>query len=191
MNRRGGIFVPPVPRDTIRKTDQMLATPRTCLRRPCARDLPAWESYFLSDRASLLGGGPSAGSGLAWRVFATFLGHWELNQCGPFVVTQRDRGEPIGLVGPWFPANWPERELSWSIWEPRFEGGGYAFEAVTAVRAHIFRDLGWTTAVSYIDKTNRRSIALAERLGCQLDETADTPDGDDLLVYRHLTGEAG
>ena len=44
--------------------------------------------------------------------------------------------------------------------------------------------LGWTTCVSYIDPANRRSIALAERLGAQEDTTAPKPDAY-CRVYRH------
>jgi RimJ/RimL family protein N-acetyltransferase len=54
------------------------------------------------------------------------------------------------------------------------------------VRAHAFRDLGWTTAVSYIDPDNARSIALAERLGAVRDRGARQPVFDKpCLVYRH------
>jgi RimJ/RimL family protein N-acetyltransferase len=39
--------------------------------------------------------------------------------------------------------------------------------------------------VSYIDRNNSRSIALAERLGAVPDPDAATPDNSDDLVYRH------
>ncbi len=52
------------------------------------------------------------------------------------------------------------------------------------LRRHAYEDLGWETAVSYIDPANARSIALAERLGCTRDDAADRVHPDD-LVYRH------
>lgn len=167
----------------------MLQTERLILRRPEPDDLATWQDYFLSERACHLGGGLSVGSGLAWRVFSSFLGHWELNGCGPFVMSLLAKNERIGLVGPWYPSNWPEKEISWSIWNADFEGHGYAFEAASAVRKHVFVDLNWQTAVSYIDQSNTRSIALAERLGCYQDTEADTPDGESVLVYRHKTDD--
>lgn len=163
----------------------MLTTDRLILRRPEPRDLDPWIAYFLSDRAAPQGGGPSQSEGLGWRVFASFAGHWTLNECGPFVVVLKDSDRAVGMVGPWFPAGWPEKELSWSIWSAEAEGQGIACEATRAVRDHVFADLGWKTAVSYIAAGNTRSIALAERLGCRLDPCGDHPPGDDVLVYRH------
>lgn len=164
----------------------MIETERLRLRRPTARDVPAWTEYVQTDRAKSQGGGPETSDGAAWRIFATLVGHWDLRGCGPFVVTMRKRDDAaIGLVGPWFPGDWPERELSWSMWEPTLEGSGYAFEAAQAVQAHVFRDLGWPTAVSYIAPANARSIALAQRLGCRLDEDAPRPGGSETLVFRH------
>lgn len=92
---------------------------------------------------------------------------------------------PVGSVGPWYPGGWPERELGWNIWEADLEGGGYAREAAVRIRRHVFDDLGWKTAVSYIDPENNRSIALAEGLSCNFDAEAATPDGYPVLVYRH------
>ena len=88
----------------------------------------------------------------------------------------------------WFPADWPETEIGWIMFEGG-EGKGYAFEAAEAARTHVFETLGWDTAVSYIDPHNARSIALAERLGAVRDDSAERPHPDD-LVYRHPKPEA-
>lgn len=162
-----------------------LETPRLVLREPCADDLPTWNTFFLSDRATFIGGGSDYDVGRAWRAFATIIGHWNLNGCGPFVLVDKESGQPAGSVGPWFPAGWPERELSWSIWRQDAEGKGFAQEAVEEVRRYVYRDLGWDTAVSYIDPSNVRSAALAERLGCTIDPEAAVPQLDSVLVHRH------
>ena len=162
----------------------MLETERLFLRRPEPDDLAAWTSFFTSDRARFVGGGEGK-SDLAWRVFAIFLGHWSLNQTGPFVVCRKDTGDAIGTAGPWFPSGWPEKELTWSIWSSKDEGMGFASEATTSLRNHVLRDLNWTRAVSYIDPENTASIRLAERIGCVLDESALAPDDDPTLVYVH------
>ncbi|MEM6491429.1 MAG: GNAT family N-acetyltransferase [Pseudomonadota bacterium] len=163
----------------------MLRTERFLLRRPAPQDLHEWTPFYKSARAVHIGGGPDASDGRAWRTFASIIGHWTLNGCGPFAIALDDESPAIGMAGPWFPGDWPEREMSWSIWAPRWEGRGAAFEAVTAARAHAFDDLGWSTAVSYVDPRNARSIALAERLGCVRDGEAAKPDALDALVYRH------
>jgi len=68
------------------------------------------------------------------------------------------------------------------------EGQGIGYEAAIAIRRYVFRDLGWDTAVSYIDQDNTRSIRLAERLGAVLDTEAARPAPKD-LVYRHSRTE--
>ena len=168
----------------------MLQTERLVLRKPRASDLEHWQTFFVSDRAVFVGGGPEQDEERGWRAFAGIIGHWELNGCGPFVMELRDTAQPIGSVGPWYPAGWLEKELSWSIWSQAHEGAGYALEAVRRVRSHVFDDLGWTTAVSYIAPDNKRSLALAERLGCAHDADAAVPDGWTTFVYRH-SNEAG
>jgi len=58
------------------------------------------------------------------------------------------------------------------------------------MRQYAFDEIGLKTAVSYIDRDNKRSIKLAERLGAVLDPKAKTPNDDPCLVYRHLRPEA-
>ncbi|MGI9393987.1 MAG: GNAT family N-acetyltransferase, partial [Boseongicola sp.] len=91
----------------------------------------------------------------------------------------------------WYPEDWPEPEIGWTVWAAEAEGEGFAFEAAKAARDFAFRELGWTTAVSYIDDGNDRSVALAERLGAWRDDAAETPDNDEppVLVYRHPVPE--
>ncbi|MEM9798665.1 MAG: GNAT family N-acetyltransferase [Pseudomonadota bacterium] len=163
-----------------------LETERLILRAPEAADFDAFADFALSDRAHYVGGGPEHNTGYAWRVLATLAGHWHLRGFGIYVAQEKTTGQPIGSMGPWFPGNWPEPELSWTIWTEAAEGQGYAFEAVTTLRHHAYTVLGWITAVSYIDPGNARSRALAQRLGCQVDEGAAQPDFDDPVeVWRH------
>lgn len=169
----------------------VLETERLILRAPRASDFPALAPFILSDRSKYVGGGADKDETHAWRVLAILTGHWPLRGFGTFVLEDRKTGAPIGSAGPWYPAGWPERELGWTIWTEEAEGKGFAYEAVLELRRHTYADLGWTTAVSYIDPKNTRSIALAERLGCTLDPDAAGPDPDEpLLVYRHPSPEA-
>ncbi|MBO6604323.1 MAG: GNAT family N-acetyltransferase [Roseicyclus sp.] len=169
----------------------VLETERLILRVPQASDFPVLAPFVMSDRARYIGGGADKAIGHAWRVLAILTGHWPLRGFGTFVLEDKATGLPIGSAGPWYPEGWPEKELGWTIWAPEAEGKGYAYEAMLTLRAHAYADLGWTTAVSYIDPQNSRSIALAERLGCRLDETAARPHPDEPgLVYRHPAPEA-
>lgn len=166
----------------------VLTTDRLTLRAPVMADWPAWRDFVASDRSRYIGG--PLDEGKAWRAFGHIAGMWALRGYGSFAFTLKGSDAPLGMTGPWYPADWPERELGWTLWTPEAEGKGYAREAAEAARAHAFHDLGWNTAVSYIDPDNARSIALAERLGAWRDDTAAYPGDRPCLVYRHPTPEA-
>ena len=129
-----------------------------------------------------------------WMLYAAEIGHWEIRGYGMWMIHLRDTDETVGMAGGWFPAKWPEREIAWIIW-PDKGGHGYALEATDRVRRYFYHEMGWETAVSYIDPKNLDSIRLAERLGCVKDHQAATIDGND-AVYRHpslkaLQGQVG
>ncbi|MFN3971298.1 MAG: GNAT family N-acetyltransferase [Gemmobacter sp.] len=159
-----------------------LDTPRLVLRHPEPGDWPAYFACCASARSPL---GVDCPEGKAWTNFAAFFGHWHLRGFGRFVLTRRDTGAAIGHAGPFRPAGHPEREITWTIWDPACEGQGYAFEAAVATRDHAFRDLGWPTAVSYIDPANTRSQRLAARLGAVIDPAARPPADFPAEVWRH------
>jgi RimJ/RimL family protein N-acetyltransferase len=165
-----------------------LETERLILRGPKAQDWPIWRDFAMSGRAQYIGGPFDASK--AWRALGHVIGMWELRGFGSFVITPRDSDRAIGLTGPWYPIEWPEPELGWTIWAPELEGKGLAFEAASAARRYAYDSLGWTTAVSYIDPANARSIALAERLGATRDTAAVAPNDNADLVYRHPWPEA-
>lgn len=163
----------------------VLQTERLTLRGPEAADWPAFRDYFASDRSAYTGGPKDEKQ--AWTIFAAEFGHWTIHGFGMWTVALKDGTPvgptPIGLVGCWYPAGWPEREIGWLMWDG-FEGQGFAAEAAIAARTQCYGPLNWTTAVSYIHRDNARSIALANRLGCIRDAAAIHPNPD-ALVYRH------
>lgn len=177
----------------------VIHTPRLILRAPEPWDVAPFAEFITSDRARFVGG-PVTEPGRAWRAWATIIGHWVMRGFGMFTVVRADTGRAIGMAGPWFPDTWPEHEIGWSIWSPEDEGNGFASEAATAARDHAFTRLGWKTAVSYIDAGNAASLALAQRLGAQLDDGAAVPpqtpaagydDSSVTQVWRHVPGQAG
>lgn len=160
----------------------VIETERLILRAPEEADFSAYRTYRRSERATRLA--PVETEGLIWTLFAAYLGHWQLRGYGRFMIVDRASGATIGHAGPIFPEGWQEPELTWTIFAPAFEGQGFAFEAAHAARAHLYRDLGWTTLVSYIAPDNDRSIALAERLGAVLERT-DPGEVAPFHIYRH------
>ncbi len=165
-----------------------LTTARLTLRAPRASDWPHWCAFATTTRARYIGG--PLDEGKAWRSFGHAIGMWVLRGYGSFVFHETGSDLPLGLCGPWHPADWPEREIGWNVWHPHAEGKGYAYEAATAARAYAFDVLHWPTAVSYIDPANVRSIALATRLGAVLDPDAPRMAGDTDLIFRHSRPEA-
>lgn len=166
---------------------QILETERLTLRKPNAADWPAARGFYMSERSAMAGG--NIDEGRAWRRFAAIIGHWDIRGFGLSAVTVKPSDQIIGLVGQWYPGDWPEQELGWVIFDGA-EGKSIAYEAALAARKHAYSALGWKTAVSYIDKNNARSIALAERLDCALDTEAQQPKPDSpCLIYRHPSPE--
>jgi RimJ/RimL family protein N-acetyltransferase len=161
-----------------------LDTDRLTLRLPEARDAEGYIAFMASPRARFVGGPLPRARG--WRAFAATLGHWTIRGWGMFALEDRATGRTLGLVGPWFPDGWPEPEIAWDLWDAASEGRGYVTEAAGAVLAHVFHDLGWTTAVSYIDPANAASVRLAARLGARRDPAARGPaDYPAVEVWRH------
>jgi len=166
----------------------VLETDRLILRAPAPEDFEVFAPFAMSDRAVFVGGGADKGVGHAWRMLAIITGHWHLRGFGTFVAELKETGKPIGSMGAWYPGDWPEHELGWTVWTADAEGTGLAYEAVTETRRHAYADLGWSTAVSYIDVNNARSEALAKRLGCTLDPEAPLPRPEDpVRAWRHPT----
>ncbi|KPN64419.1 Protein N-acetyltransferase, RimJ/RimL family [Aliiroseovarius crassostreae] len=166
-----------------------IETPRLVLRQPEMGDWEAFAAFLGSDRASFIGGPYSDRN--AWRAFGHMAGHWALLGFGLFVGVEKSSGKPVLSAGPWKPVGWPEAEIGWSVWDPSIEGKGLAFEAALATRGWAYETLGWDTCVSYIDEDNLRSVALAKRLGCEIDPDAprfkveEPLDANPYHVWRH------
>jgi RimJ/RimL family protein N-acetyltransferase len=120
----------------------------------------------------------------SWRAMAYFAGHWLLRGFGNWSVERKDTGEHIGYCGSYYPMEWPEPEIGWSIY-PEHQHKGYATEAATASLIHAYETLGWKAAMSLIAKENDASIALATRLGATF-ESSIQYRGFDCGIYRHL-----
>ena len=118
-----------------------------------------------------------------WRALAAYIGHWQLRGYGPYAVVDRSTTAVMGAVGLWFPGEWPELEIKWSL-ARRFWGRGFAAEAAAAVRDMASGHLGWTRLVSVVLPGNERSRAVARRIGGRLEKTIPFRDGvADMFVY--------
>ena len=159
-----------------------LDTERLTLRAPVYADFPAYAALWQSERAIHMGGPHDIFA--AWGLFCHDIALWQLFGHGALMLDRRDTGECVGQVGINHGPLFPEPELGWLLYAGH-EGQGYAFEAAQALRHWALATRQLPTLVSYVDPLNRRSIAVAERMGAVRDAQAPRPDPED-LVFRHF-----
>jgi len=104
----------------------------------------------------------------AWRHMAFLVGHWELLGYGYFAVEEKASGKFIGRIGYTNPDGWPGLELGWTLL-PEFQGKGYATEGARFLLDYAFNEMDRDHVISVIHPDNERSIAVAARLGEQLE----------------------
>ncbi len=160
----------------------VLQTERLTLRAPTWDDFDAYAAFRGSDRAKLLGGPFTRAQ--AFNQLAEIAGHWTLRGYGRWMVADRQTDQPLGIVGLYYPEDWPEPEIAWSVFQAG-EGRGIAHEAALTARTYAYDTLGWTTAISLIDPVNTRSVALAKRMGCVDGETYEHPTHGTMHIWRH------
>ena len=157
-----------------------LKTKNLFLRPPVIEDYDAYADYVEGGRLGDVSLREAA------EQFYRLLEHWETFDFGMWAVCEQGRNTVIGLVGPFFPKEFDEREIGWHIFDG-FEGKSIAYESAIAARLDAYQRLGWDGAVSYIPPENTRSIKLAERLGAFHDKKTTASHDPDCLVYRHPT----
>ena len=160
----------------------MLDTRRLRLRMFRQSDAEAY-GHMLADPqvARYLSHGQPLSPSEAWRHMAMLLGHWQLFGFGPWAVEERETGELVGRIGPYFPAGWPGLELIWTIRRQSW-GQGYATEGARAALAYVFEEMKRDRVISLIRPQNAASIRVAEKLGQVLQERLEFY-GEEALVY--------
>ena len=164
-----------------------LTTPRLVLRAPRIADFDLWASVACTERGRYLGGPMDRDE--AWLDFAQTVATWLLRGHGLWTVETR-AGEALGFVLLGFEPGDHEPELGF-VFRAEAEGQSYATEAAHAALGHAFGPLGWTTVVSYVDRGNARSAAVAERLGARRDAAAEAALGSGDFVYRYSRARVG
>ena len=140
-----------------------VTTERLVLRAPDPSDFTAYAAFRGSDRAKTVGGPFTEAQ--AFNQYCAIIGHWTMRGYGRWIVADKTTDEPLGVVGIFYPVDWPEPEVAWSMFAAG-EGKGYAYEAAKASRAWAYETLGLERLISLVDPENARSVALAKRLGC-------------------------
>ncbi len=107
-----------------------IETARLRLRQWREDDWRSLSVFFAESEATNIMGGVSD-AGFAWRVIACHVGHWQWRGYGMYAVADRETDDLVGFCGPWYPADWPEIELGWSLLAD-YRGKGLATEAAAA-----------------------------------------------------------
>lgn len=163
--------------------DVTLETERLILRPFDESDYPPFATFAADEESTRFTGGVRDAE-TAWRVMATFCGHWHLRSNGPFAIEEKASGDFVGYCGPWFPRGKPEQEIMWGIM-PAARRKGYASEAARAARDWVYRERGWSGAVSYIHPDNIGSQGVARKLGAKPDDEMITYGQFQVHVWRH------
>lgn len=158
-------------------------TERLVLRGFEARDLDAYAAMCADPEVMRhIGDGGPVDRAAAWRQMALFLGHWPLRGFGMWALEERASGRLVGRAGYLQPEGWPGTELGWLLGR-EWWGQGLAAEACRAALARR-EAFGIGALISLIRPDNRRSAALAQRLGATLARSVDFL-GAPVQVWEH------
>lgn len=141
-----------------------LETERLRLRAFENRDLEPYAAMYADEQFVHYLGGKTLGKDEVWENMALILGHWSLRGYGIWAVELLDTGELVGRAGLLNLPGWPDVEICWAL-APGFWGNGYATEASAAAMDWAFREAEIRRLISLIQPDNRRSEAVAIRLG--------------------------
>lgn len=137
-----------------------LTTDRLTLRGTTMDDWPIYRAFYASSATQFTGGPYNEKQ--AWSFFAADMGHWALKNFGWFMLD--DGTGPVGACGLHHPPHQADLEIGWNTFEGA-QGKGYATEAARAVLAWGWQTLKPKRIVSYIDRNNGASKAVAGKLG--------------------------
>ncbi len=154
-----------------------ITTERLLLRPVEPTDLDAFAPWMADpDVVRFIGGETLTSEQTAERI-AAWRARFDRDGFGQFALVRRADDVVVGRCGllVWQLPDWTittladavqphELELGWTLGKEHW-GLGYATEAATAVRDFVFDELGFDRLISLIAVENRRSAAVAERLG--------------------------
>ena len=160
-----------------------IETDRLKFRQWQESDFDEVAQYFAVDEnVKFVGGRKNAEE--AWRLIATYIGHYHLKGYSYPAVVEKSTGKLIGTVGLWNSTPWPELELGYWLFN-EMQGKGYATEAGLAIKKYALEVLKRDSLVSYIDPKNEASARVAKKIGARNDGTCDLLDFGVHTVYRY------
>ena len=146
-------------------------------------DLEPLVTYYADEKAVRFVGGVK-NQEEAWRLMASYIGHFHVRGYSYWAVEEKSTGNFAGAVGIWNSAFWPEPELGfWLITEK--QGLGYATEAAEKCLDYALNQLNIKSLVSYINQHNSASIKVALKLGAKFDGECQLLNFGPHAIYRY------
>jgi len=97
---------------------------------------------------------------------------------GPYVMSLKTSGSPIGICGLFRRENLDDPDIGFAVL-PDHSGNGYAGEAAEAVVAHARDDLGIRCLTAIVSPGNSASIGLIKKIGLTFDRGITMPGEDE------------
>lgn len=163
---------------------ESIESPRLLLRTAEEKDWPGLHDYYGDVECTTFTTQQPLSEEETRRMIGSIARHWQRKSYGPYVLEEKASGTVLGLVGLWYPKEWPEPEIKWALARKHW-GKGFAAEAARAVHAMAARHLPELHLISLIHFKNRHSIQLALALGATLESEMEFR-GATHQVYRHL-----
>jgi RimJ/RimL family protein N-acetyltransferase len=174
-----------------------LETRRLLLRQPRIEDVSVVGELLTDPEVMRFLGGRTVPTEAIPEVVQKWIGRWERDDVGPFVVERREDGAFVGRTGllVWETRTWTQSslaeagehaqpELGWALVQAHW-GDGYATEAARAVRGWAREERGVGRLVSLIALTNTASQRVAERLGARPERTVELFDSGEAVMWVH------
>ena len=111
-----------------------------------------------------------------------YLSSYEKHGFGPFLVSLKETGEPIGSSGLYKRDSLDFPDVGFAFL-PEFANKGYAFESAQAVMHYASETLKLSTIVGITLPENMPSIKLLKKLGLSEVGTYKYEDGEELLLF--------
>ncbi len=111
-----------------------------------------------------------------------YLSSYEKYGFGPYLVSIKDTGKPIGSCGFYKRDNLEHPDVGFAFL-PEFANKGYAYEAAEAVMDYAKENLGFKTIVGITLSKNLASIKLLKKIGLLEIGTYTYEDGEELLLF--------
>ncbi len=111
-----------------------------------------------------------------------YISSYEKHGFGPFLVSLKETGEPIGSLGLYKRDNLEYPDVGFAFL-PEFANKGYAFESAQAVMNYASETLKLQTIVGITLPENLSSIKLLKKLGLSEIGTYKYEDGEKLLLF--------